>query len=155
MDNLAWCKKQSKGIKLIEPNDNVSNEYFKSAEESLKVLHAMKDTHSKMWLATTKYYFEYLAVYSVLIKLGVKCEIHECTIALVRILEGKGIFRMGTYDLLVGDKDLRIDNQYYLKNRPVTLDFQELSDFLVAIKVTLDNIDRKKIDEIRKLVSSL
>ena len=74
MNKISWCKKQTKGIKLIEPNNNLSQEYFQNAEESLKVLRHIKETQSNMWLATTKYYIEYFAVYSVLMKLGIKCE---------------------------------------------------------------------------------
>jgi len=155
MSRLDWCKKQSKGIKLIDPSDNLSKEYFASAEETLKVLHSMKNTGSRMWLATTKYYFKYLAIYSVFMKLGIKCEIHECSIDLVSFLEQNGIFRDGTYNNLFKDKDLRIDNQYYLKNKPVIIDFEELSDFLINIHSIIDSLDKKKIDELRKLIFSL
>ena len=56
MATIDWCKRQEKGIKLVEPNENLSKEYFANAEESLRVLRALKDTGSNMWLATTKYY---------------------------------------------------------------------------------------------------
>lgn len=32
---------------------------------------------SNMWISTTKYYCEYFAVYSLLMKLGIKSEIHD------------------------------------------------------------------------------
>jgi len=56
MNKINWCKGKEKGIKLIEPNDNLSAEYYENAEESLKVLRSIKETESNMWLATTKYY---------------------------------------------------------------------------------------------------
>ncbi|MEK6933062.1 MAG: hypothetical protein AABW56_04705 [Nanoarchaeota archaeon] len=56
MKKISWCKKQNKGIKLIEPNDNLSQEYYQNAEESLKVLKNIKETGSNIWLATTKCY---------------------------------------------------------------------------------------------------
>jgi len=87
MNKINWCKKQLKGIKLIEPNTNLAEEYYKNAEESLTVLRSISTTQSNMWLATTKYYSEYFAVYAILMKIGVKCEIHDCTIALLEILE--------------------------------------------------------------------
>lgn len=37
MADLEWCKKQGKGIKLIEPNDNLAEDYLKSAEETLSI----------------------------------------------------------------------------------------------------------------------
>ena len=32
MKKISWCKNQEKGIKLIEPNDDISEEYFQSAD---------------------------------------------------------------------------------------------------------------------------
>ena len=96
MKKISWCKQQEKGIKLVEPNENVSQEYFKSTEESMQVLRSIQKTQSNMWLATTKYYIEYFAVYAVLMKIGIKCEIHDCTITLISWLEQEKIFPKGT-----------------------------------------------------------
>ena len=126
MKKIDWCKKQKFGIKLIEPNNNLSEEYFENAEESLKVLRSIKETKSNMWLATTKYYIEYFAVYSILMKIGIKCEIHDCTIALVNFLENQNIVKEGTAERLEDDKELRIDNQYYLKNKQVDITVSQL-----------------------------
>jgi len=155
MKKIDWCKKQERGIKIQEPNDNLSKEYFENSEESLKVLKSIRDTKSNMWLATTKYYIEYFGVYSVLMKLGIKCEIHDCTIALVGFLEDFGIFEKNTYKILEEDKELRIDNQYYLKNKPVNIDFDELSIFLLSIRKSLDNLNSNKIKEIRDKIMNL
>ncbi len=153
MKKISWCKRQEKGIKLIEPNDNLSEEYYQNAEESLKVLRSIRETKSNMWLATTKYYIEYFAVYSVLMKIGVKCEIHDCTIALSGFLEEEGILKQGISKTLSYDKKLRIDNQYYLKNKPVDIDFERLSLLILSIKESLNNIDTNKINEVRKKIS--
>jgi len=155
MKKIDWCKKQERGIKIQEPNDNLSKEYFENSEESLKVLKSIRDTKSNMWLATTKYYIEYFGVYSVLMKLGIKCEIHDCTIALVGFLEDFGIFEKNTYKILEEDKELRIDNQYYLKNKPVNIDFDELSSFLLSIRKSLNNLNSNKIKEIRDKIMNL
>ena len=64
-DRLKWCFKQRKGIRLIEPNENLAEEYIRSAEETLAVLSNIKGK-SNMWLATTKYYCEYFAIYALL-----------------------------------------------------------------------------------------
>jgi len=71
MKKISWCKKKEGGIKIQEPNNNLSQEYYENAEESLKVLRSIIETKSNMWLATTKYYIEYFAVYSVLMKIGI------------------------------------------------------------------------------------
>ncbi len=154
MNKISWCKKQPKGIKLIEPNNNLSQEYFQNAEESLKVLRHIKETQSNMWLATTKYYIEYFAVYSILMKIGVKCEIHDCTISLINHLEDD----LGLQDTsirLEKDKELRIDNQYYLKNKPVDINLDDLADFLLVIKNCLEKLDNEKIEKIRSQIEKL
>lgn len=38
MASLDWCKKQNKGIKLIEPNKNLSDEYLANSMETLSLL---------------------------------------------------------------------------------------------------------------------
>jgi len=149
MKKIGWCKEQQRGIKLIEPNENLSREYFKNAEESLRVLRSISGTQSRMWLATTKYYIEYFAAYSVLMKLGIKCEIHDCTIALAGFLEEAEVIEKGISSMLEKDKELRIDNQYYLKNKPVEINLQGLSNFLLSIKRSLEDLDADKIKSIR------
>jgi len=155
MKKINWCKKQKDGIRIQEPNDNVSQEYYKNAEESMKVLRALKKTKSNMWLATTKYYIEYFAIYSVFMKLGIKCEIHDCTIALAKFLEYENIIEKGISKILEDDKELRIENQYYLKNKPVNIDFEKLSGFLLSIKKSLEKLKQDKIRELREEIKKL
>ena len=155
MKKISWCKKKEGGIKLQELNDNLSQEYYENAEESLKVLRSITKTKSNMWIATTKYYIEYFAVYSVLMKIGIKCEIHDCTIALVKFLEEEKIIEKGISKILENDKELRIDNQYYLKNKTVNIDFEKLSDFMLSIKMSLDRLDDTKIEELRDKIRKL
>ena len=152
MKKISWCKKQTYGIKLTEANYDLSNEYYQNAIQSLRVLERIYNTESNMWLATTKYYIEYFAVYAVLVKIGITSEIHDCTISLVKFLEKENIINKGVSRLLQKDKELRIDNQYYLKNKPVNVDFEKLSEFIISMKETLDNLDKDKIMEIRKKI---
>jgi len=105
---------------------------------------------SNMWLSTTKYYCEYFAVYAVLMKLGIKSEIHECTISLVKFLESQEIFKKGTWKTLEKDKELRIDNQYYLKNKKVDFSYDFLFEFTLEIKEILMSLTEGRIKEIRK-----
>ncbi|MEK6875879.1 MAG: hypothetical protein AABX63_00590 [Nanoarchaeota archaeon] len=146
---IRWCKSQKRGIELVEPNDNLFDEYIRTSEESLDILRSIRGK-SKVWVATTKYYTEYFAVYSLLMKIGVKCEIHDCTIALCTLLEEMKIIPPGYSKILEEDKQLRIDNQYYLKNRDVPLDYDKILEFVATIKnvgIKLTNAEIKKIRE--------
>ena len=151
MASLAWCSKQERGISLIEPNDNLANEYFANAEETLTILKAITGK-SNMWLATTKYYCEYFAVYALLMKLGVKSEIHDCTIALCDFLEKQGFLPKGSFKLLSEDKQLRIDNQYYLKNKQVYVNYDLLVQFVLTIKATAQTITAEQINTLRTAI---
>ena len=148
--SIEWCKKQ--GMKLIEPNDNLSEEYYKNAEETLRVTNLIKNSGSNMWLATQKYYTEYLASYALLMKIGIKTEIHSCTIEIIRLLEKENIITFKLSKNLEEDKELRIDNQYYLKNRPVDFNSKALSELLLKIRELLDNITKEQIKRIRSLI---
>jgi uncharacterized protein (UPF0332 family) len=148
MVSFKECLKRKEGIKLIEPNEVLAQEYIHNAEETLAILKEIGGK-SSMWLATTKYYFEYFCVYSVLMKLGIKSEIHDCTIEVCRYLEEKNILDVGFTRLLEKDKQLRIDNQYYLKNTPVFVDYSELTSFLFRVKEILRTITHDQIKTIR------
>lgn len=152
MSSLSWCKEQSRGINIINPNDNLSEDYFDSAEKTMKMLRAAHKLQDNMWLATTKYYVEYFAVYSVLMKLGIKCEIHDCTLSLIKLLEKEGVFKEGCFAMLESDKELRVDNQYYLKNKEVVIDFEKLSNFLLEVKEINQSLNVERISKIRDLV---
>ena len=99
---------------------------------------------SNMWLATTKYYCEYFAVHALLMRLGIKSEIHDYTIEVARFLEKESILPSGTAKLLENDKELRIDNQYYLRNRKVIV------NFILTIKEKLNSITSEEIQNVRK-----
>lgn len=149
MADLEWCKKQDKGVKLIEPNDNLAEDYIKSAEETLSVLRDIENK-SNIWLATTKYYCEYFTVYALLMKIGIKSEVHDCTIEVCRLLEEEKILPQGVYKTLKKDKQLRIDNQYYLKNIKVSLDIDKIVNFVLSIKSIIKSLTLDEIKSIRK-----
>lgn len=108
-----------------------------------------------MWLATTKYFCEYFAIYSVFMKIGVKSEIYDCTLALVEYLEQKSIFKKGTFNLLKKDKELRIDNQYYLKNRKINFNYDDVLHFVLEIKELLISLNTEKINKIREEIKEV
>jgi len=108
-----------------------------------------------MWVATAKYYCEYFAVYALLMRLGIKSEIHSCTIEILRFLEKENVIEKGIAKMLEYDKELRIDNQYYLKNRKVIVNYDNLRDLILKMKEITNTISNEKIDEIRKKIKKL
>lgn len=149
MATLKWCKRQKQGIRFVEPNENLAKEYLGTAEETLDVLRLIKG-RSKVWGAVTRYYCEYFAVYAVLMRLGIRCEIHDCTITISGRLERLGLLPKGTQAMLRKDKDLRIENQYYLKNRDVPEATADLLGLVLQIKEILHRCDDLKAANVRK-----
>ena len=151
MMSIEWCKKQ--GMKLVEPNIMLAEEYYANSEETLRVTNLIKDSGSNMWLATQKYYTEYLAAYALLMRIGIKTEIHSCTIDIIKMMEDKGIIDFKFSAQLIADKELRIDNQYYLKNLPVEFDPKKMANLLLAVRKILDTLTPSQIEIVRKMIS--
>ena len=85
-NNVVWCFKQKRGIRIIEPNPNLTKAYLKKAISALNTMTAALKINEIDWITTTAYYARYFALYALLMKIGVKSEIHDCTIAVARLL---------------------------------------------------------------------
>jgi uncharacterized protein (UPF0332 family) len=149
---LDWCKNQSKGIKLVEPNSILAKTYLTSAKETINFIDYNKQANSNLWLATHKYYFLYFCTYAVLIKMGIKSEIHDCTISLIKEIERQKIINLNISDKLAFAKIQRINNQYYMKNEQVNIDEKELTNIFLNTKRLIDNITQQEINKARRLI---
>ena len=141
MDKINWCLKQKKGIKLIEPNNDLCDEYIKSAEENLN---AMLKLTGK-WRSITAYYACYEAIYAILQKIWIKCEIHECTLELLNLIEN---IDKKLKNFILNLKKERIDIQYYLKE-PKKLDENKVKEFVLSCKEVSSLLTENQIKEIR------
>lgn len=90
-DRLFWCFRQKDRIRIVEPNEDVSKAYLKKAISALNTMTAALKIRETDWIVTTAYYARYFALYSLLMKMGFKSEIHNCTISLGRYLSERGI----------------------------------------------------------------
>lgn len=145
MVSINWCKKQKKGIELVEPNDNLSEAYFSDADDSVSAMEELKGK----WKLITAYYACYYAFYAILMKAGIKCEIHDCTLELMRFFGFDGKQRKFMTNL----KKARIDVQYYRKET-LGVDVNLIKSFVVGCKNLCLALDEDKIMEIRDLVKN-
>ena len=83
MVSLKWCYKQKDGIKIIEPNDNLAHGYLKMAENSLGTMNRERK-YNLIFAISACYYSMYYSLYAVCMKIGIKCEIHSCTIEFMK-----------------------------------------------------------------------
>ena len=110
MVSIKWCAKQNTGIKIIQQNANMSNSYIKMAEESITVLAGV--AMSKIWTATTAYYIFYYSLYSLMLRIGVKCEIHSCSLEFMKRFL-KDFYNDKDMGMIEKAFKARIDLQYY------------------------------------------
>lgn len=74
---------QKDGIKLIETNDNLAQGYLKMAENSLGTMNRERK-YNLMFAISACYYSMYYSLYAIYMKIGIKCEIHSCTIEFMK-----------------------------------------------------------------------
>lgn len=152
MDQIKWCLQTKNGIELVEPNQNLAQGYIKKAEESLQTSMLAK---SKDWKIAASYYTIYFSVYSLMMQLGIKCEIHTCTIAFAKIyLQEK--FSKEELKLFETAFTARNDTQYYT-NREVTQEnyekiIRQAPVFLVKCKNI--HFTEDKIKEVREKIKN-
>src|SRR3989304_4742775 len=97
-NGLIWCFKQKRGIHITEPNPNLTKAYLKKATSALNTMTATMQINETEWTATAAYYARYFALYALLMKIGVKSEIHDCTINIAQLLANHGILRQKLVD---------------------------------------------------------
>jgi uncharacterized protein (UPF0332 family) len=151
MDRINWCISQRAGIELVEPSENLRKAYLIKADEALTVL---KDTNLRDWKITTAYYAMYHGLYSILMRIGIKCEIHTCTIEFAKIFLNKYLSREDLSLLGVAFRS-RNNAQYYVDravgDEEYNLIIKKAPMFLVKCKNII--ILEKEILELRSKLS--
>ena len=149
MDKIRWCVKKKEGLRFIEPNSNLAEAYIKKAEEALE---SVRINTIKDWKISTAYYTLYFSLYSILMKVGIKCEIHSCTIEFTKEYL-KENFSLEEIKLVINSLKARTDSQYYVDRTvpDIQLDkmILEAPKFLVKCKSVLISLNENKIKEIR------
>ena len=149
MDKIRWCAGKKEGLSLIEPNSNLAEAYIKKSEEALE---SMRVNIIKDWKISTAYYTLYFSLYAVLTKIGIKCEIHSCTIEFAKRFLREYITEEDL-DFTEDSLKARIDSQYYVDRTVPDEQYNKMikntPEFLVKCKSILVKLNEKKINEIR------
>jgi len=150
---LRWCTRQNKGIKLVNQSKNLQAAYLKKSQTAIQSMQVNAKEDIVEWAISASYYAKYFAIYALLSRLGIKCEIHDCTIALFGYLFGNDISKPLSEDLRQAKED-RIDVQYY--NAEISIDLKELisktKEFVIAVEEIIDGLNQQKIDELCKKI---
>lgn len=81
MASMKWCLRQKRGLELTRPSGRLAEAYLRKAENALRAIRAGP---TREWKIIAAYYALYFSVYAVLMKIGIRCEIHSCTLAFMR-----------------------------------------------------------------------
>jgi uncharacterized protein (UPF0332 family) len=148
---LKWCLKQNKGIKIIKPSENLTRVYLKKSKNALKSMEINAEVGITEWAVSTSYYAKYFAVYALLAKIGAKCEIHDCTIALFEYLFSDSVPEEVIKELKRSKED-RIEMQYYTQEITVDLEqlMKETKKFVLHIENVIDNLNPEKTMALKK-----
>ena len=149
MSKINWCIEQKDGIRLIEPNTNLSIAYLKKAEDSL---FSLKINKIKDWKIAISYYTIYFSIYSILMKIGVKCEIHSCTLEFCNEFL-KDYFSLEEIEFFKNSLKARVDAQYYINRAVADKQVEEMIIRTPLIYLKCKNITQsltqKDIENIR------
>ncbi len=153
---LKWCLKQGRGVRLVEPSENLVRAYQQKSRNALKSMEVNAREGIHEWAVSASYYARYFAIYALLQRLGIKSEIHDCTIALFNYLFHDNISSRLVEELKRA-KEERVDAQYYTKE--ITVDEKQLvSDakaFVLEIEKLVEGLNSEKILNLQKRLKEL
>ncbi len=155
MVSIKWCINAKNGLELVEPSSNLGKAYLKKAEDSLK---SVEINTVKEWKITTAYYSIYFSLYAILMKIGIKCEIHSCTIEFAKHFL-KDYFNQEDFNLLGDSFKARIDTQYYVDKSVPDKQYERILKqvplFHIKCKEILSKISEGEIKGIRERLRDL
>ena len=153
--NLKWCCSKKEGIRLIESNENLSLGYMQMAENAIGTMNREKNLNIQFAISAC-YYSMYYSLYSILMKIGVKCEIHSCTLEFMKELL-MDFYLKEDHKIILKAFNTRNTSQYYvdkiIPREDIDFIFSKTTPFLSKSKEILSKINEKEILKIRKEIT--
>lgn len=150
--SLKWCCTKKEGIQLVEPNENLSQGYIQMAENAIGTMNREKNLNLQFAISAS-YYSMYYSLYSVLMKIGIKCEIHQCTLEFMNKLLSN-FYSKEDFKIINTAFNVRNTSQYYVdrivSKEDVELIFSKTPYFFNKSKEVISRINEKDIFNIRK-----
>ena len=148
-DKIKWCVSKNEGLQLIDSNSNLAKAYIKKAQDAIE---SMRADIVRDWKISTAYYSLYFSLYAIMMKIGIRCEIHSCTIEFAKRFL-KDYFNESEFKFLKNALKARIDSQYYV-DRAISDDLYSgmikmAPLFFVKCKSILGKLTEKRISAIR------
>ncbi|MBW6461851.1 MAG: hypothetical protein K0B07_02290 [DPANN group archaeon] len=74
-----------KWARIIEPNDNLAHAYLQKSRHDLVVLRSISKEDTE-WKSTVAYYARYHILTALLLKMGIECKNHNCSLKIAEYL---------------------------------------------------------------------
>lgn len=147
MSKIEWCCLMKDGIRITDKNERVGKEYLESADADLL---EMKKSSLK-WKNIQAYYACYNSFCAILLKAGIKCEIHDCSLELTDFFD-----ELDEEDkkLIKRLKVMRTNVQYYLK-KPEQIDEKLVAGFVLKCKNIFNSLNFDEIEKIRNKIINI
>ena len=139
---IEWCCLQKNGIKLIEPNEIRGRSYLDAAYIDLVTMQspALKVQNFAAYNAC------YNSFYSILQKIGIKCELHDCTFEIFKLIPEFTELQISLIKLLKNN----ILEIAQCHKRPRQVSGEPVTEFVATAKQVFDSISSDRIRLIRK-----
>lgn len=170
---------KERGLKIITPNNNLSNGHTEKADHNLIVMTDLSKLGHEDWVVITAYYAMYQSAMALLTKIGLESKDHATTAAIIEHFFREQINKdiIGKFNELKQRKDkieaLTINEKYtnYLWNAKsaretvqygITITYKETDtlmnnarQFVNKIKIVLTELNDKIIETISKNINEL
>jgi len=157
MVSLKWCCGKKEGIQLVEPNENLAKGYVEMAEAAIGTMNREKNLNMQFAISAC-YYSMYYSLYAILMKIGIKCEIHACTLEFMKKLLDD-FYSKEDFKVISKAFDARNTSQYYVDKIVAKEDINFIivnaPSFLGRSKEILSKINEEEIKRIRKEIEGL
>ncbi|MFH1829109.1 MAG: HEPN domain-containing protein [Nanoarchaeota archaeon] len=158
MNNFLNTLKKEEKLELVEQSGEICDSYSRKSANCLKSAKLLLQNNLFENSIGMSYYAMYNLLIALLFRVGIKCENHSDSILLLKLLFSENEL----YKLISDAKKERIDKQYYVitekdemtKNIANEL-LNDAEDFVLKIKVVIQNLNNDSIDEIREKFESL
>ncbi len=153
---LKWCLKAGSGIALVDPSENLAKAYLEKSKTATRTMEVTARAGITDWFVSAGYYARYFAVYALFSKIGIKCENHECTIALFEYLFAQRV-PGEIIDELRASKSDRIEAQYYTAEINIDAEgvMAQTRAFILGIDKIIDGVRKNDIESMRQRVRLL
>ena len=149
--SIKWCCKQKSGIKIESSNDNLVKSYLKMAENAIGTMNRERNLNLQFAVSAC-YYSMYYSLYVVLMKFGIKCEIHSCTLKFMKQFL-RELYSVEEVKTINKACDIRETMQYYadkvVQKSDIDVIMLQAPLFLNKSKSILEKLNENDIKKIR------